>query len=379
MKVLIATGIYPPESGGPSQYARGMALALGERNISVSVITYGESGDSKEDGFPVTRVSRSGGPVIRYLRFLLRAWKLAKQHDVVFLQGAVSEGWPSTIGAKLAKKPTVLRVPGDYAWEMAMQSSNKYQVSSNELLDQFLERKHGGRIGLYEKMERYVARSSCRLIAPSQYLQGVLMKWGVPEERIHVIWNAEHSLPMHYSRERARKEYGVSDRVVCLTVVRAVPWKGVAELIEWWDALPSSHVLVVGGDGPEYERWKKLAEPLGERVRFVGRLARPELADWYRASDVFILHSGYEGYPHVVAEAASLSVPCLVSDQGGNPETKERFGDLITVLPFRRKESWMQALKDVDVRDERAASAPSWTHRQMVDRVLEVLNLCASS
>lgn len=374
MKVLIATGIYPPESGGPSQYARGLALALRDRGLTLSVITYGESGDSAEDGFSVSRVSRSGGPVIRYLRFLLRAWKLAKQHDVVFLQGAVSEGWPSTIGAKLAKKPTVLRIPGDYAWEMAQQSGER------DLLDAFLEKKHAGRIGIYEKMERYVAKNACRIIAPSRYLQGVVMKWGVPKERIHVIWNAEHSLPLHFTRQQARKKFNVENRVVCLTVVRAVPWKGVEELIRWWDELPSSHVLVVGGDGPEYERWKKLAVGREDQIRFVGRLPRPGLADWYRASDVFILHSGYEGYPHVVAEAASLGVPCLISDQGGNPETKARFGDLITILPFREKEPWVDELRVVKVRsDSENQPDATWTHEQMVDRVLEILTLCASS
>ncbi len=368
MNVLIATGIYPPESGGPAQYASGMALALTERGHHVSVIAYGEKTPSKDDAWNVARVSRSGGAVIRYIRFFLKALKTVRGQDVVFLQGAASEGFPMTLAAKLRGVPTVLRVPGDYAWE---QYQNLH--IGDELLDVFLEKKHSGKIGFFERMERWVAKRASRIIAPSRYLKTVVERWGAFPELTTVILNAEHSLP-EGTRDEARRRFGVADKTVCLTVVRAVPWKGVAELISWWKELPDSHVLIVGGDGPEMESWKKMAEGLGDRVRFVGRLNRQELADWYRACDAFLLHSGYEGYPHVVAEAASLGVPCLVSDQGGNPETAEVFGDLISVLPYQNRNAWIERIRRVVQRIEVAKKAATWTHAQMVEHVETVLS-----
>jgi glycosyltransferase involved in cell wall biosynthesis len=365
LRVLIATGIYPPESGGPSQYSAGFAQKLTELGHGASVVAYGETSG---------RVSRRGGPVIRYMRFAWHAWKRARRSDVVFLQGAVSEGFPATIAAILARKPTVLRLPGDYAWEMAQQSGEK------DLLEAFLTKNHQGKIGMYEKLERFVARRASHVIAPSKYLKTVAERWGVSSDKISVIWNAEHSLPLVHERHAARELFHVADKIVCLTVVRAVPWKGVAELIEWWNEIPANHILVVAGDGPQTDAWKKLAQEknLGERVRFVGRLGREALSDWYRASDAFLLHSGYEGYPHVVAEAASLGVPCLVSDQGGNPETKEVFGDLIDVLPYKNREAWVGALAKLNQRIESESRAPRWTHQQMVDAVLAILKVCAS-
>ena len=365
MRVLIATGIYPPESGGPSQYSSGFAQKLTELGHQASVVAYGETSG---------RVSRSGGPVIRYMRFAWHAWKRARRSDVVFLQGAVSEGFPATIAAIFARKPTVLRLPGDYAWEMAQQSGEK------DLLEAFLTKKHQGKIGMYEKLERFVARRASRVIAPSKYLKTVAERWGVSSDKISIVWNAEHSLPFVHSRHAARELFDVTDKTVCLTVVRAVPWKGVAELIEWWNELPAHRVLIVAGDGPETDAWKKLAQEknLGERVRFVGRLGREALSDWYRACDAFLLHSGYEGYPHVVAEAASLGVPCLVSDQGGNPETKEVFGDLIDVLPYQDRSAWIGALSNVSRRVETEPRSARWTHQQMTEAVLAILKVCAS-
>ncbi len=369
MRILIASGIYPPEGGGPSIYARAMARALVSVGHTVTVVAYGEQKTSSEEGWRVVRVSRRGGPFIRYARFMFAAYRELKDVSVAYLQGAVSEGLPTMLAARLRKVPAVLRVPGDYAWEMAQQKGER------DLLDAFLEKKHGGLIGLYEKIERFVAKRASQIIAPSNYLHSVILRWGVDPAFIKTIRNAEDTLPEGFSREQKRSVEGLEAPVVCFTVARAVPWKGVAELIEWWKELPETHQLVIAGEGPETEKWKRLAQASSaqDRIRFVGRLDREQIGNWMRASDVFLLNSGYEGYPHVVAEAASMGVPCLVSDQGGNPETKEVFGDLITVLPYNQREAWIEALNRVTHNVERVTLAAKWTHKEMTKQVERVL------
>lgn len=370
MRILIASGIYPPEGGGPSIYSHAMARALVSMGHSVSVVAYGEEASSSADGWRVERVSRKGGPIVRYFRFFVRAWKAMKSVDVVYMQGAVSEGLPTTIAAKLRRVPMVYRIPGDYAWEMSQQKGDK------DLLDAFLEKRHRGVIGLYERIERFTARRASRIIAPSQYLKSVAIRWGIDSPFIEVVRNAEDPLPDGLSREKMRQAEKLGESIVCFTIVRAVPWKGIAELIEWWKELPETHRLVMAGDGPELEKWKAMAadSPVANRITFAGRLNREKIGNWMRAADVFVLHSGYEGYPHVVAEAASMGVPCLVSDQGGNPETKEVFGDLIEVLPFRNRDAWVNALGDVSQRTENKEQRTGvWTHGEMTKRVEAIL------
>ena len=261
MRILIASGIYPPEGGGPSIYSRAMARALVSMGHAVTVIAYGEDKSSMDDGWRVIRVSRRGGALIRYIRFFLSAWRALKSIDVVFMQGAVSEGLSTTLAASLRRVPTVLRVPGDYAWEMAMQSKQRTENREQlDLLDAFLEKKHRGIIGLYERIERFVAKRASRIIAPSQYLKSVVSRWGIDTSFVKTILNAEDPLPPGFSREEQRHVEEVASSVVCFTVVRAVPWKGVAELIELWKELPETHRLVMAGEGPELEKWKELAK-----------------------------------------------------------------------------------------------------------------------
>ncbi|MFZ2803651.1 MAG: glycosyltransferase family 4 protein [Patescibacteria group bacterium] len=370
MKILLATGIYPPESGGPATYTSGLFVSLKARGHEVDVLAYGDA-SLKEDH--VTRVSRAGGAVVRYIRYAWQAFRLAPQADIVYAQGPVSEGFPATVGALLAGKPLMMKVVGDYAWEMAQQRGEE------KLLDEFLDTRHAGVIGFYEWAERWTSRSARHVVVPSRYLATVVKRWGVPAPRISTIINAVEPLPSVGLRSDERQTLGVADKVLVLTAVRAVPWKGVAGLIEWWKELPSSHVLVVAGDGPELDHWKKRAEEYGvsDRVRFLGRIDRMTLARWYEAADVFVLDSGYEGYPHVVAEAASRGVPCLVSDRGGNPETRETFPGLVRVLPYRDRQAWVGALQAVTALQPRSIPTISWTHDDMVNTTLALLQTYA--
>ncbi|MHB8831452.1 MAG: glycosyltransferase, partial [Patescibacteria group bacterium] len=50
------------------------------------------------------------------------------------------------------------------------------------------------------------------------------------------------------------------------------------------------------------------------------------------------------GFPHVVVEACSVGLRCIVSDRGGNPETKEFFPNLVTVAPYQNKQAWVEAI-----------------------------------
>ncbi len=376
MNILIASGIYPPESGGPATYSSEAAQALRARGHVVQVISYGENPEKVSEQKAgeennVLFISRRGGILIRYLRYAWAVYRKARHADVLFAQGAVSEGVPTALVAKILRKPVIVRIPGDYAWEMGRQQSPR---STEVTLDRFLTHAHTGRIGLYERLERWTARQARLIVVPSTYLRSVVERWGIPGERIEVIKNAVQPLPKTAGRRVLRKRFTCNDQVICLTAVRAVPWKGVSELIEWWHRLPASHVLVVAGDGPELEAWKQTAikAGVGQRIRFLGRISREVLTEWYDAADVFILHTGYEGYPHTVPEAVSRGLPCYVSDQGGNPETQEEFGECVKVLPYQDRDAWVTALSEVKVHvDTPPPLQLEWTHKKMIDTLEE--------
>lgn len=341
MKIVLATGIFPPDIGGPATFVKELAGFLVRRGDTVTIVTYGDEKTEKIEGTKLVVIPRSGGALVRYARYACAVRREAKSFDVVFVQGAVSEGFPGTIGARLAGVPIAMRVPGDYAWEMYQQKSG-----AKELLDEFVGYRHGATIRVFEWIERWTARRAKIVAIPSEYLKRITRAWGVSAHRQQVILSATPPLPVVQTREVLREQLRVANQTVIFTAIRAVPWKGGDFLSDVLVSLPSSHLLVIAGDGPCLEIWKLYAAERGvsDRVRFLGRVGREEIATWYAAADVFALATGYEGFPHVVAEAVSVGLPCIVSDKGGNPETKALFPQHVTVVPYRDANAWHAAL-----------------------------------
>ena len=55
----------------------------------------------------------------------------------------------------------------------------------------------------------------------------------------------------------------------------------------------------------------------------VGFVPADELADWYRAADVLVVPSAYEGLPLVVVEALHCGLPVVATRVAGHPEAIE--------------------------------------------------------
>lgn len=113
--------------------------------------------------------------------------------------------------------------------------------------------------------------------------------------------------------------------------------------------------LVIGGTGSEGAALRALAADLGidKRVRFVGYIPRVALGGYFEACDIFALHSTYETFGLVVAQAMSYgrpvvtvrstALPEVVGDAGVlvPPDDPAAFGDALSALaqdPARRRQ-----------------------------------------
>lgn len=342
MKIVLATGIYPPDIGGPASFVHRLAAEFKDRGDESIVICYGDERTIRGEGWDVRVVSRSVFVLRRYLRYMVEVWKAAQSSDVVFLQGPVSEGFPGTIGAVLAGKPIVMKIVGDYAWEIYQQT-----VKQPELLDTFVTHRHAGKIRVLEFLERWTICRAEKIVTPSCYLKHIVEQWGVPSEKIEVVYNQVELPTVVLTREELRTRFHLGTERVLLTVGRAVPWKEVDFLISLLPKLPPEMILVHIGDGPELGRWKSLAQTLGleSRVRFLGKQNQQTVAEWYRAADVFVLPSSYEGFSHVAVEALASGLPCIVSDKGGNVELLQLVDSGVVVVPYRDENIWMNEIR----------------------------------
>ncbi len=103
MKILIATGIYPPDIGGPAQYARGVEEAWRKQGHEVKVLA-----------FWFERKLPTG---IRHLYYFLRVLLSLHGVDFVFSPDTFSAALPALAASKLCGKKFIIRTGGDFLWE----------------------------------------------------------------------------------------------------------------------------------------------------------------------------------------------------------------------------------------------------------------------
>ena len=298
-----------PKVAAPATYLKQILPSLQKLNWDVRVITYGDS--SRTDcPYPVTRIPRQAYP-LRLARYALAARSWLRWADLTYLHSIDLPLWGGAGG------PRVMKVVGDQAWERC---ARKGWIQPEVGIDAF-QGVIGGRRVRWQKASRsrQIAAMNA-VIVPSQYLASIVLGWGVPSEKIHVIYNALSRTPMPAaSRPQIRAELGWDDRPTLLTAARLQPWKGVDHLLAALTHLPEIRLLVAG-DGPDLSRLRSLAAPLGKRVEFVGDLDRAQLARLMVAADGVALYSAYEGLSHTLLESLRLGTPVLASDLGGNPE-----------------------------------------------------------
>ncbi len=90
-------------------------------------------------------------------------------------------------------------------------------------------------------------------------------------------------------------------------------------LLEKRPCAPRIETCLVGGhsDAAEYDRIVRAAQACPMPVRLAGKLSQDDLVSAYRASDVFVLPSFFEGLPLVVIEAMACGCRVVATDLPG--------------------------------------------------------------
>ncbi len=331
-RILILAGIFPPDIGGPAIYSQRLAQELTKRNIPVKVICYfsGHSPQISKEPFEVIRISKKLG-IFRFLSYLWNVWRLAKDSDILYAQTLFSAGIPALLAGKILGKKVIVKITGDHAWE---------RFNTGQSMEEFQNKKYGWRIEFIKKMQAHLLKRVSKVIAPSQYLKNIISNWGVAPDAIEVIYNAPVRFPdLSVSKEEAQEKIGIKGDII-LSVGRLMPWKGFDVLVEIMPDLLKENpnlYLVIVGEGPEKEKLR------GNRVKLVGKIPHNQIYWYFRAANLFVLNTGYEGLSHTILEAMQAGLPIITTDIGGNPELIENEENGI-LIDYNNKEQLKQAI-----------------------------------
>lgn len=386
-KLLITTGIFPPDIGGPATYVKTLLDELPKHGFEVKVITY--SSENYEllitNYNQIYRVSRKQNVLARYFKFFTKTFQLIKWADIVYTQGPISEGLPTYLACKLRGKEYILKITGDQAWER--HSSRKLKVESRKFIgpDEFQEKRFGFKTEVLRKIQKLVAKNAQLVITPSEYLKKIVKMWGVDEDRIKVIYNSVEKIKLDPDKQTAKKNLGLKGDII-LSAGRLVSWKGMDTLINLMPGLLQinpNFKLLIAGSGNLINNYKLLINNLGltGKVILLGKVEQKKLWQYMRASEMFVLNTAYEGLSHILIEAMQIGAPIITTKVGGNGELikNRETGVLVeynnaeelkkTILELWKNQGWSQELAQnaqVEARDK-------FMRERMIGEVIKVL------
>ena len=311
MKVLIVTGIWPPDVGGPASHAPDVADFLRSRGHEIEVVTTADAPPVPR-AYPVRAVPRHHRPGVRHYRGAALVHHRAREVDVVYTTGMFGR---TALGASLARKPYVVKLTADPAFE---RSRRRGLVEGN--VDEFQRRAGGPAVAALRRARNAELRRAAHVFTPSAYLRDLVLSWGVRPERVSVLPNPAPMLPPLRDREELRRSFGMNGATLAFAG-RLTAQKSLGRALEAVAGADGVH-LVIAGDGPDRIPLEARARELGlgARVRFLGPRPREQVVELFRAADATILSSSWENFPHTVVEALSVGTPVLAMEAGGVAE-----------------------------------------------------------
>jgi glycosyltransferase involved in cell wall biosynthesis len=307
MKITIATGLYPPEIGGPATYAAMLEAELPVKGITVNVVPFGWV--------------RHYPKVIRHVVYAYKLWQESRGSEIIYALDPVSVGVPAMLVAQFKKTPFLVRLGGDYAWEQG-----RGRFGLGQTLDEYINQQDQApmQVRFLAKVQTFVVKRAVKIIVPSNYLGSIVSAWGVNKDLIEVIYSSLYRIEVNDNKEKLRHQLSYTYPTI-VSSGRLVPWKGFEVLIEVVAKLAKEHpqiTLVVVGDGPERKKLEdRVAElKISKHVRFIDSISKDALGATIKAADLFVLNTSYEGLSHQLIEVMDLGTPIVTTKVGGNPE-----------------------------------------------------------
>jgi len=328
VRVIMLTASFHPHVGGAERHALELSRFLIRLGAKPLVLTRRLPGTKKSDeveGVPVTRLAAFGKGFFNSLSFLAAtfAWLCLrrKDYDIIHVQLASSPALAACLAAKLFGKKTLIKVGGGAGvGEVALSRRTVEGRLKLRLLGFFRPHVTAVNREIISEMK-----------AAGLELETAVFRNGVDTAKFRPADDAE--------KKELRKKLGISGGPVFIFTGRLSPEKRLFEFLKTWAELKKENdfagaALVIAGAGPERGKLENLIGSLGiaDSVKMTGTVNNT--ADYYRASDIFVLPSESEGLSNSMLEAMACGLAVMVSRVGGAPEALEAGKEGLLFDPF---------------------------------------------
>lgn len=311
IKIVLATGIFYPDIGGPAIHVRRIAEALAAFGHEPVVIAYGDYGGPEQFPFRVIRISNKLRPVVRRVKYALTVFKETFGAKALYAFNLATAGLPVFVAGKLFRKKIFIRVPGDPIWERTVENSKRLISFSNYY-------KQGlfavDRPSLYKAI-RFILPKFDEIVFYSPFLSEIYEKYyGVTSDKISIILNPvskRESMPVPLAGEPT-----------ALFAGRFVAYKNLELVIRVFDRVKQKTgkgKLLLIGEGPDQTKLEKIISglPSAAHISIIPKQNQEKLFGHICSSWLGLGPALTEFNPNFILECLSFGKPVLISRENG--------------------------------------------------------------
>lgn len=292
MKILITSGIFPPDVGGPAKYGENLYKEFNNRGFEAKVLAY--------------KFEKKIPPIARHIFYFFRViFNLPKTNFVIALD-MFSTGLPAVLAGKIFGKKVILRASGDFLWETYVEKTG-HLISLKDFYKQKpkLPFKHK----IISRLQNFTLRNASAVAFNSSWQKDFFEKvYGLNPAKNFVI---ENFYPEKNEIFNGAKDEKTEDKIF-LFAGRKIKFKNLAFLEEIFEDLRKKN--------------KEL------RLEIVDGLSRPELNSKIARSYALIMPSISDFAPNFIIEGLSANKPFILTKNCGLVEKFKNIG--VFIDPF---------------------------------------------
>jgi glycosyltransferase involved in cell wall biosynthesis len=314
MKILIASGIFTPEIGGPATYVPLIAEQFLHLGHEVAVISYSDKASYEQDKtlpYPVTRIVRSN-KLSNYWRYFITLFKLAPKYDLIYCFDHFSAGLPAATVSRIFSKPLYIRVGGDFIWERYVEHNS---VTLEQYYEQTLYKKDINRF----KLINWVFQTSRGIVFTTEWQKNIFFKYyNLGNKKLFVINN-----PIDQKLDIRRDENSISNDIIFAG--RFINKNNIFNLVKAFSAWSQDkYRLVLIGEGPLKNKLEKIiVENNYKNIIILDKLSRHDLIKKLSQSWLVVFPSLSDISPNTMLDCLQAKIPFISSKEIGFDWLKE--------------------------------------------------------
>ena len=305
MKIILATGIFPPEIGGPAAIVENLSKSLINNGEKIEVITYTSNLKIKEDlgyNFKVYHIKRTS-VFLNYLKYFLKLNSIIKKGDIIIAFDALSAGLPCALINLIKGNKLIVRLGGDFLWEQSVNSG-----LTNLPLTQFYKKDSSYKKKIRFKIIKWVLRQAKKIVLTNEWYFNII------KEPYNLL--AEKTVFIKNSFPKVNQEVSGQSNVV-IAAGRFIKLKNFENLIKVFSEINNPNaMLIIYGSGPLKNKLESLANKV-TNIEIRDSVNQADFLLELKKSRFYIQSSLSEVSPNTVLQAISLGIPVLMSKNCG--------------------------------------------------------------